>query len=310
MRLGAGLLIAGMVLAQADAGVAAPADPADSASGETVPEAVLEGDPSLDAPAPTAPAPTAPAQAAPAQTAPAVDDTPDPRLLALQPASVRLFNALKSGASDEDVEKLVTATVIELDMNCPKVKEFQVYRASTRARTLKIKCEERPVYAVTVGVSGEAFVAGGDGTIGQMRLADGPIKPVLGIRVEEYLANTKRQQNAEDAAERAAAEGGHPVRIWLIRLAWLAGIGLVLWFGAVFARERLRQRQSHSRWHGLGSDAKDQMIEESEEIYPNLYRHPSGVFIARGRRGKRRIFASLVFAYLYSSRGIKLFEIR
>lgn len=281
------------------------------ATGEppVVPEAVLDGDPET---------------LRPAQPAAAADTTPDPSLLALQPATTRLFHALKGGAADEELEKLVSAVVVELDVNCPRVREYQVFRSSARARTLKVKCTERPLYAITVGASGEGFVSGGDGTIDQMRLQDGPIKAVMGLRVEEYLA-------AEQAGARTAQTPGgddadavsddallatpsevetHRGRQWLAGLA--LGVGLAAGGGLLWlvVRERRRQRRIYSRWRGLDSAAKDQLVEESEEVYPNLYRHPEGVFIARGRRGKRRLFSSLVLAYLYASRSIKLFEIR
>ncbi|MBB4633452.1 hypothetical protein [Sphingosinicella soli] len=271
-----------------------------------VPEAVLDGDPQTLEPAQPA--------------APPMETAPDASLLALQPATTRLFHALKGGANDEELEKLVSSTVVELDVNCPRVREYQVFRSSTRARTLKVKCTERPLYAITVGASGEGFVSGGDGTIDQMRLQDGPIKPVMGLRVEEYLANENQARGAEivpedetmpsDAVGTPRAVETHEARQWLAGLAMGVGLaagGALLW---LVVRERRRQRRTYSRWRGLDTAAKDQLVEESEEVYPNLYRHPEGVFIARGRRGKRRLFSSLVLAYLYASRSIKLFEIR
>ncbi|BBE32825.1 hypothetical protein [Sphingosinicella microcystinivorans] len=279
------------------------------ATGEppVVPEAVLDGDPETLEP--------------PVQSAgPAAENAPDPSLLALQPATTRLFHALKSGGGDEELEKLVSAAVIELDVNCPRVREYQVFRSSARARTLKVKCTERPLYAITVGASGEGFVSGGDGTIDQMRLADGPIKAVMGLRVEEYLAHEQAEAREGQSAEGEALSDNtvvtprevetHVGRRWLAGLALAVGLaaaGAVFW---LMLRERRRQRRVYSRWRGLDTAAKDQLVEEAEEVYPNLYRHPEGVFIARGRRGKRRLFSSLVLAYLYASRGIKLFEIR
>jgi hypothetical protein len=275
--------------------VAAPAAAVDEAA-PAVPEVVLDGDPVTRTPAPPAPA---------------ADDAPDPALLRLQPATARLFAALTGGAADEEIERLVAAVARELDMDCPRVKEYQVYRASERSRTLKMKCVERPLYAVTVGISGEGFVAGGDGTIGPMRLDDGPIKAMMGVRVEEYIASTRAAQVREAEGEAPPPPAGErSARVWLARAAAAAAVALAIWLAALAVRERRRQRRSLSRWRGLDSDMKDQMIAESEEVYPNLYRHPEGVYIARGRRGKRRLFSSLVFGYLYSSRGIKLFEIR
>lgn len=268
-----------------------------------MPEAVLDGDP-------VTVSPPADAVVLPKAAPTPVENAPDPALLALQPAPARLYRALAGGASDEEVGRLVATVAVEIDMNCPRVREYQVYRATTRARTLKIKCEERPLFAVTVGVSGEAFVSGGDGTIGQMRLADGPIKTMMGVRMEDYIAE---RESGQEQAARAAPQPPtdmHPGRVWLVRLAAVAGVGLAGWIAYAAIRALRQRRRSLSRWRGLDSDSKDMLVEESEEIYDNLYRHPAGIFIARGRRGKRRLFPSLVLAYLYSSRGIKLFEIR
>src|SRR5690606_29520592 len=104
-----------------------------------------------------------------------------------------------------------------------------------------VKCIERPLYAVTVGASGEGFVSGGDGTIDQMRLQDGPIKAVMGLRVEEYIANERAQAEAEAAGEDEGGDGlvakagqasGFTGRQWLAGFALALGIaaaGGVAW---------------------------------------------------------------------------------
>ncbi len=249
-------------------------------------------------------------ETAPAKTT-ATDD-PGKSLTSLQPAVVRLFAALESGSADENVDRLVSAAVIELDMNCPRVNEYQIYRFSERARTLKIKCAERPVFAVTLGTSGEAYVSGGDGTIGQMRLDDGPIRTVMGLTVEDYMAST------QDAPPLLTDEEETPFVMprvsfapdWVSWLVWGLGLAVATIMVLIFLRDRRRSKTEFARWRDLDSEAKDQLVAESEEIYPNIYRHPSGVFIARGRRGKRRLFPSLILAYLYRSRSYKFFEIR
>lgn len=293
MQSGLGAFLVALVLAPASAG---------SEAAPVVPDAVLDGDPS-----------GAGTETSEGSLSGTPVETPDPAMLALQPATARLFHALQAGASDEDVEKLVSAAAIELDMNCPRVKEYQVYRATMRARTLKVKCVERPLYAVTIGISGEGFVSGGDGTIEQMRLKDGPIKQMFGLRAEEYLAQEQAAVAANDGVAEYDGNANsrlHVGRRWLVRAAWAAGLAALIGVAVLVLRERRRHKQSYARWRGLDSDAKDQLLEVSEEIYPDVYRHPDGVFIARGRRGKRRLFPSLVFAYLYSSRGFKLFEIK
>ncbi len=60
---------------------------------------------------------------------------------------------------------------------------------------------------------------------------------------------------------------------------------------------------------GLSSDDKDYMLDESHELYPNIFSHPRGFFIARGKRGKRRLFRYAFTAMLYRDFGLKIAEI-
>lgn len=291
-----GWTILAMVMALATASTEAP----------VVPEAVLDGDPSVaEAPSPAAAA--------------------DPSLRQMQPATARLFNALVEGTPSDDIDRLVAEVAAELDINCPRISEYQVYRSSSRSRTLKLKCDERPIFAVTVGPAGEGFVSGGDGSIAPMRLEDGAIRTVLGVLAEDYIAQASEATApagearaappppAADVAEEPPADQvplGAFLKKFKTPISWLLA-ALGAWSGfRLLRRLRRRQLEGLSRWRDLDSEAKNQLIEESEEIYPDLYRHPGGVFIARGRRGKRRLFSSLVFAYLYRSQGLKLFEIR
>jgi hypothetical protein len=282
--LGTGAILI-MLLAAPSAG--APED------APIVPPPVLAGDPILEEPSDEA--------------------KPDPKLLHLQPATRRLFDAIKDTRGSDTIDSLLAAAIDELGMDCPQLRDYQIYRLAKRSRTLKVKCAERPLYAITVGPTGDAYVSGGDGSIEPMRLQEGPIRTVLGIPAEQYMA--RRRGSAESLASvndlltREAQPEPPPPLDWR---PFFGAIGILaaLALAWVLLSWRNATRRSFARWQDLDTETKDRIVAESEEIFPNLYRHPEGVFIARGRRGKRRLFPSLMFAYLYTSSGVKLFEIR
>jgi hypothetical protein len=60
----------------------------------------------------------------------------------------------------------------------------------------------------------------------------------------------------------------------------------------------------------LSSGDKDRLIAEATALHEDLFRHPSGVLIVRGRRGKRRLFPNRLYAELYRRFGIKIAQIR
>jgi hypothetical protein len=52
------------------------------------------------------------------------------------------------------------------------------------------------------------------------------------------------------------------------------------------------------------------MIEESQEIYPDYWLHPTGIHIIRGRHGKRRVFDKKLYAMMYYRWGFKFRQLR
>jgi hypothetical protein len=109
------------------------------------------------------------------------------------------------------------------------------------------------------------------------------------------------------SVEPVAAAQQHRFRSWLLVINGVA-VGLLTL--GVWGYLRSRRRSKSARDFGLSSDDKDLLLDESREIYPGIYHHPQGFFLARGRRGRRRLFRTALFAILYRDFGVKLGEIQ
>jgi hypothetical protein len=224
-----------------------------------------------------------------------------------------LYKALNKEQSPDAVALLIKQNLDAVSRPCPSVIAYQIFRYSTGARTLKIKCTRQPLMAMTVSAAGSVEVIGGDGSIGDMLASDGRIYSMLGKTLQTYMAEQKVRDRAEEIARKAppmvavAPEAAMPAR-WPAAL--IAAAGLLALAAAVLIWRFLHgQRRSQDAGWALSSTDKDYMMDESREVYPNVFRHPRGFFISRGRRGKRRLFNSALAAMLYRDLGIKIGEI-
>ncbi|MEX0300584.1 MAG: hypothetical protein AB3N28_16035, partial [Kordiimonas sp.] len=95
-------------------------------------------------------------------------------------------------------------------------------------------------------------------------------------------------------------------------LAAMAIMGILVWVrvwrrkSGRKPRERMKPMKKHRVT--LSTSVKDDLIAESEEVAKYVHSHPSGIFISTGKRGKRRLFSSKLWAVAYARYGIKLFE--
>ena len=227
-----------------------------------------------------------------------------------------LYGALtQKNPSSDVIAPLIEQAIRQAGFACAPLRDYQIFRVDAQSQTLKAKCAERPTYALTVASQGSIRVGGGDGTVQPMNPQDGPIVPVWGIRADRYLAQAAKteavapQPAAAATTRHATAAGAIPAlpagqewgpTLWAgLLLAVLLALPLLVWFNA---------RPSEAQ--GFTSHDKDLLMEESQEILPEIYQHPEGWFIVRGRRGKRRVFRTLFFAYLYRRYGLKLGEVR
>lgn len=196
-----------------------------------------------------------------------------------------LYEALNQG-DNATAADLLHSAVEALGGRCAAVRQFQLFQVADDNRTLKLACAGQPLYAVTVNSHGHMMLSGGDGHVRPMNPADGPIW-----------------------TQSVAREGTGPGVRRALMVLGVAGAVLLLAY-AVMRWYRHQRSAAISRWRGFSSSDKDALVSESREVFPNIFAHPSGLYIARGRHGKRRLFRTLLLAYLYRSLGIKLGQIR
>ncbi|TNE67140.1 MAG: hypothetical protein EP335_02070 [Alphaproteobacteria bacterium] len=199
---------------------------------------------------------------------------------------------------------------------CTRVTDFQLYNVRPNLIDMKVKCSGDPLYGVTVASNGYVAVYGGNGMLAGLDrrdsviysvAADGTVEGVSRISADEALEETlTRLQQGDDF--NLAYMGGMLGMIAFVILA-----GSLIWFKAWKNRKgKPRKRRTVEPLRRTASvastAAKDILILQSERIMPHIYKHPSGIFIAQGRRGKRRFFSSLLWAVAYRSLGWKLFQ--
>ena len=209
-------------------------------------------------------------------------------------SSERLFARLRAGEAGKAVDDLVEVVMTELEGNCPAIESYQVFNRSASFISMKVKCVDRATHMLTVGPVGIGVLSGGDGSIDRIRPGEGEIQIVNG---EMPTAPAESGPSIRPGGLKSFA-----VAVGLLLLLIAAGIGIIyLW---------LRRQRRTLRWRGLRSEDKDALIEASERVSKDLYRHPDGIWIVKGKRGKRRLFEHEPLARLYRDRGVKILQVR
>ncbi len=188
----------------------------------------------------------------------------------------RLYAAL----ADKDaaaVLRFVADVASQAGFACSAAREWQVIGDGPGWRTLKLVCDEKPPVVMTVDVRGGVLLSE----------AEGRIRPV----------------NREDGTVVTAPAGGnrHLLGLLIVQgglLAVLAAIvGISAWRG-------------HRRVVAMGvldTVGKNRLIAGGRLVYPNVWRNDeAGIYIAKGPRGRRRLYGSFLPAFLYRSTGIRL----
>ena len=209
---------------------------------------------------------------------------------------------------------------------CPNVTAFQRVGPKSRLLSFKVRCAKRPLYILTVDVAGRMLVDGGDGRVPTMGPTDGEVFNGLGESVNGDSKKKPRRAGApaEDQIPVDDVKSAGPVAVSSVGAAegqnawfpWLASAFLVLSLVAALAMflrfnagSGLAPRHS-SAPRRYPSELKDAMIAESPEELPDMWRHASGIYIVRGRHGKRRVFGHRWNAMLYYRWGYKVLQLR
>ncbi len=242
---------------------------------------------------------------------------PEPAKAPPPSPGMQLFRALlfESETEAEMIADQLRRQIVARGMTCDRLSDYQIYKSETGVRFVKVKCREQPLIRVQVTSEGAITLSGGDGTVPDMFVGDGLIKSFYGERAEEYLrAQSRAAEKANQLPEQQAPviiaveepEGtgsllgrfGLPLLV-LLNIV-IVSLALLAWWTS------RRHSIALSGWRGLTSHEKDYLIEESHEELPGFFRHPSGMYIVRGARGKRRVFSIKALAYLYQRTGLRI----
>lgn len=211
---------------------------------------------------------------------------------------------------------------------CPNVSVFQRVGPKNKLLTFKVRCAKRPLYLLTVDELGRMLVDGGDGRVPAMGASDGEVFNGSGESLSDD-GPTKARRGAGRADDRIPLDDvkrAGPVAVSSVGapqgqnqwLPWLAAflllIGLVAAF-ALYLRFNAGASTGMAPRHSSAprrypTELKDEMIAESVEELPDMWLHASGVYIVRGRHGKRRVFAHRWNAMIYYRWGYKILQIR
>ena len=241
------------------------------------------------------------------------------------PFGQQVYQALERPQGDVPFSFLRDA-VNSLGGICTSVTEFQKQSSQPAVLTHKVKCASRPLYVLTVDRGGKMLIGGGDGSVPPMRPADGQIVTEAGAvaaaapgaaanarfgRVNDQIPLEAVKRDPLANRKDGIIQPGDPRAWarWLLIGIFAAGVLI-----AVLMYNRYkhygRYVPSASAPLRFPSEVKDQMIEESREVHPDYWLHPTGIIIIRGRHGKRRVFDSKFYAMLYYRWGFKFRQLR
>jgi hypothetical protein len=214
------------------------------------------------------------------------------------------FYALQQAGDHRGVAALLQELIHEEDMFCGVVTDYQVVERSARRLGIKLRCTGMPLYGVRLQPEGAPVVFGGDGMIAPFSNVDGAVIAITAPAAEVAAASPLR-------------DGGHPASAQQEKSAWLmfslianivvlAALGLFAW--GYFRRSSFPLSRDDAQ--RLSSADKDILIAQAVEVAPRIHKHPAGVYLAKGRHGKRRLFRHLIAAMLYRDLGIKWGELK
>lgn len=239
------------------------------------------------------------------------------------------------GTQPAAIGALLRDAVNSLGGICLNVQSYQVFRRTPDTDTLKVECSDRPLYLLSIDDKAHMLLSGGDSRVAAMDRDDGdvvqtgaigsaggktmvPNRPGSGAPKfgmpgdnndaipESALPDQPKKKKGAAAVDETDPRGWTR---WLFA-GLLGTFGLVAFLGYSQLAHAARFAKGRERVGIYSSEDKDRMLEESAELKPDFYIHPSGLFIVRGKRGKRRLFPNRLYAYLYWRYGWKIAQIR
>ncbi len=237
-------------------------------------------------------------------------DAADPRQMALD-----IYSGINRGMEPATIALKLTQVVRLFRYQCARVSDYQVFATRPNITDIKVKCSGSPLYGVTVASNGFLSVYGGNSILAQMDRRDGLILSFDAEGAVEDTSAFDADRVLEETRSRVMLGDEYNYIYLSVMLLLLVGlVGLLL---AVFIRISRKKRRHKPRGRmkpmkrfkvGLSSEIKDRLIADSTEIAKFVYAHDSGVFLAIGKRGKRRMYLSPFWAKLYARWNININE--
>ncbi|MFC3050336.1 hypothetical protein [Kordiimonas pumila] len=237
-------------------------------------------------------------------------ETSDPRQLALD-----IYTGINREMPVDSIAIKLQQVIEIFRYRCNRVTDYQVYTLRPNLTDLKVKCSGDPLYGVTVASNGYVSVFGGNGILSGLDRRDAIIYS-FGSEGELAFDSSLTVGDALEETMARVELGDEYNYIYLFGMFMMI-LAIMLMGSVVFfrawrrktgrkPRQRMRPMQKHRV--SLSSSMKDQMFQEATEVSKFVRKHPSGVYIAVGKRGKRRLFNGFLWAKVYAVMGVRFFE--
>ncbi len=230
----------------------------------------------------------------------------------LRTLAVDIHLSLNRESTPEAIALKLTNAIQLFRSECSEVTDFQIYSKNQNLSTLKVKCSTSPLYGVSVGSNGYMSVYGGDGIIAGLDRRDGVIysfgvdgklEPTEGLTVDSVLNETAARLQNNDKFS--------PIYILLFILMVLIIIALSIILSLGLWRRSTSRKDADAQLFSrrVSKETKDQLTNESKALFAGIFRHPTGIYIVRGKSGHRRFFASIFWALSYRYLRSRIFEV-
>jgi len=239
-------------------------------------------------------------------------DRNDPRQMALD-----VFSGIERGTEPATIALSVRRIVELFRYRCTRVTDYQVFARRPNITDLKVKCSGDPLYGVTVASNGFVTVYGGNSILAGMDRRDAVIYSFDAEGTVDDTSGFDFDRLREETELRATLGGEYDYVYLGGMLMILLGFGflMLMIFIRLWRKRQRRRRKPRSRMKpmqkfkvGLSSEVKERLITDSEEIANYVHQHESGLVIAVGKRGKRRVYLSPFWGKMYARYGINMFE--
>lgn len=236
----------------------------------------------------------------------------DPRQMALD-----VFAGINRGSPPETIALKLSQLINAYRFRCTRLTDYQVFNARPNMIDIKAKCSGDPLYGITVASNGYVAVYGGNGIVSQLDRRDALI---LSFGADGRVASDSRFTAGEALDETVERlELGNDYNLLYVLALFAVLLAVVSAIAVVWLR-MWRMRKGRKRKHrgmkpmakhavAASSLVKDQLLHESEQVGKRIFKHPSGIYIGRGKYGKRRFFRSRFWTTMYVKLGWRMFEV-